>query len=83
MCLEICAGIPVRVTLFSENDFVTTAFAPIVILLPRLMLPRTFAPIPKSQLSPITGAFSGKDTPLFPIQFSPCKLKLFPICAFS
>ncbi len=55
----IFAGTPAATTL-SGNDFVTTAFAPIVTLLPMLMPPNTFAPAPMVTLSPIVGRLAGR-----------------------
>ena len=46
------AGIPTAIQLSGTSD-ITTAFAPIVTLLPILILPRTLAPAPIVTLSPI------------------------------
>lgn len=44
--LTIFAGVPAKTTFSSVNDLFTVALAPIVLLLPMVMLPKRIAPGP-------------------------------------
>jgi hypothetical protein len=71
----ILAGIPAKTILSSLKDLFTTAFAPIITLLPSFIGPKIFTPGPIYTLSPMIGA----PPLLYPILTHMCIRAFFPI----